>query len=289
MHIGGGLQRIRAGVGHAAPRGDPREHRDRLSPRPQGLRRQGDKRMSFGHDACGVTIRSSRRTRGAGQGRTAAAQHRQGHEDDPRKRRAGSSRRCPIGRRCARPARRSRTTSSRHLDSYLSTVRGGGRAGAARRCTGRATPTRPTRSSPALIQAHGEREVIKVKSMSPTRSGSIEALAEAGIHADRDRPRRADRPAAGDDRPATSWSPRSTRTAPRSARSSCARWTMRHRSSPRPARARRGRAPSPAPQVPDRAKVAVSGANFAVAETGSLLHRRVGGQRAHVRRPCLRR
>ena len=35
--------------------------------------------------------------------------------------------------------------------------------------------------------------------------------------------------------------------------------------------------------------VGISGANFAVAETGTIVRRRVGGQRAHVHDPARRR
>ena len=52
-----------------------------------------------------------------------------------------------------------------HLDEHLRAARGVADRGAARSCTGRATPTRPARSSPTVAQAHGVDEVVKVKSM----------------------------------------------------------------------------------------------------------------------------
>ena len=120
----------------------------------------------------------------------------------------------------------------------------------AARSTGRPTPPRPTGSSPGWSQAAGASEVVKVKSIATDEIGlgrrrsrrrgitSQETdLAELIIQLAGDRPR-------------TSWCRRSTATGPRSAQLFRAR-AARHRGADRRAgRARRGRAPLPAREVP---------------------------------------
>ena len=137
-----------------------------------------------------------------------------------------------------------------------------------------------------LVRATGADEVVKVKSMATQEIGLNEALEEHGHRRLRDRPRRADRPARRTTSPRTSWCRRSTATGPRSARSSCAEMAD---------------APADLTDEPRRlamaarahlrrkflsAKVAVSGANFGVAETGTLVRRRVRGQRPDVPDPA---
>ena len=90
-----------------------------------------------------------------------------------------------------------------------------------------------------------------------------------GHRGDRDRPGRADRPARPRQAQSTSWCRRSTATAPRSARSSCARCRDAGELTDEP------RVLAMAARAHLRrkflsAKVAVSGANFGVAETGTL-------------------
>ena len=53
----------------------------------------------------------------------------------------------------------------RHLDEYLAAVRGELHARGRPRALGRATPTKPTADRLEIIESHGEREVIKVKTM----------------------------------------------------------------------------------------------------------------------------
>ena len=74
-----------------------------------------------------------------------------------------------------------------------------------------------------IARDHGAREVVKVKSLATDEIGLNDALAAAGHRGDRDRPRRADRPARRTTAPRTSSCRRSTATAPRSASCSSAR------------------------------------------------------------------
>jgi ferredoxin len=141
------------------------------------------------------------------------------------------------------------------------------------RCTGRATRRgQPDRRRPSCGQG-GRRG----------RQGQVDG--DPGDRAQRgpgggrhprvgDRPRRAHRPARPRPARATSSCRRSTATAARSARSSCARWARWAGPPRRPHRragaARRGRAAAPAREVP-AGEGGVSGANFAVADTGTLV------------------
>ena len=168
------------------------------------------------------------------------------------------------GRRPARPRR------------AAGAARGGADRRAARPSTGRATPPRRTRSSPTSPRRHGADEVVKVKSMATQEIELNEALAEAGHRRLGDRPRRADRPARR--RPAVAHpgagDPPQPRRDPR--RSSAAEMA-----GGRPARARRpdrraGRARRGGPRCTcARSSCAPRwrspGANFAVAETGTLV------------------
>ena len=136
-------------------------------------------------------------------------------------------------------------------------------------CTGRATAPRPTRSSAGIARDHGSDEVIKVKSLATDEIGLNEALERRGHPGGGDRPGRADRPARRRRRRRTSSCPPSTRTGRRSPRCSSARsprarsWGSRRRRSPR---RRAGTCATKFLSVP----VAVSGANFGVAETGTI-------------------
>ena len=150
---------------------------------------------------------------------------------------------------------------------------GAGHRRRAARCTGRATPPRRTGSSPDLVKATGETEVVKVKSMATQEIGLNEAPGRGGHHRLRDRPRRADRaarrrPALAHPRPGDPPQPRrDPRHLP------ARRWPRRPgRADRRPRRARRGRPRATcASKFLSRARSAVSGANFAVAETGTLV------------------
>ena len=70
--------------------------------------------------------------------------------DDPRQAGAASSARCPTGRSCATAGRGDQGTPRMRAPRPATSMRAGGSRSprAAARCTGRATPTRPTRSSP---------------------------------------------------------------------------------------------------------------------------------------------
>ena len=198
--------------------------------------------------------------------------------------------RCRTGRSCARPARRSRPTTMARLDRAARQLEERGRPRAAARCTGPATRPRPTGSSTGLVRATGADEVVKVKSMATQEIGLNEALDAGRDRGLRDRPGRADRAArprhavahpGARDPPQPRRDPRdlpgarcraSTADADRRAR---ARWPMA---------ARR----APAARSSCAARVAVSGANFAVAETGTLAVRGVRGQRPDVPDPAAR-
>ena len=96
-------------------------------------------------------------------------------------------------------------------------ARGERHRGGRRSSTGRATPTRRTRSSSGIVAAtHGADEVVKVKSMATQEIELNEALAQRGDRRLGDRPRRAHRPAGP--RPAVPLprARRSTATGPRS-------------------------------------------------------------------------
>ena len=93
-----------------------------------------------------------------------------------------SSTSCPTGKPSARPASAIKNRVLRHLDDYLiqleaSVTRAGGRS------TGHATPPRRTRSSPGSPRSHDAREVVKVKSLTTDEIGLNEALHAEGIEA----------------------------------------------------------------------------------------------------------
>ena len=119
----------------------PDAHRRRAAPPAHGRAHDAPGRDPGGAASDGF---SQRRARGAAR-LPAAPQRRQGDDDDPRQARATRSRRCPTGRRCARPARRSRRARWRRCPSSSSASRRRSRARAAS-CTGRATAPRRTRS-----------------------------------------------------------------------------------------------------------------------------------------------
>ena len=144
-----------------------------------------------------------------------------------------------------------------------------------------------------LVRDAGATEVVKVKSMATQEIELNEALAAGRDRRLGDRPGRAHRPARPRPAVAHPGARRSTATGPRSATSSPPRW----RGSGRPAPA--GLTDDP-PALAEaarlhlrekflRARVAISGANFAVAETGTRHGRRVRGQRPDVPDPARRR
>ena len=217
--------------------------------------------------------------RGARQ-RPAAAQPGQGDDDDPGQARQRRRRSCPTGRRCARPARRSRRARWRRCPSSSSASRRRSRARAAR-CTGRATRPRPTRIVASIARAHGAREVIKVKSIATDEielNAALEAqgitaietdLAELIIQLADDtlvaHPRAGDPPQPGRDQDLFE------RTI---ARGQDLGWEA--------SGDRRGRAARTCARSSSACRSPCRGANFGVAETGTVGRRRVRGQRAHV-------
>ena len=209
---------------------------------------------------------AARVRRHASCGATSATRPRRSAPSGPR-----SSPRWPTGRSCAPPARRSRTTcsptsTSTSCSSRSSVTARGGTVHWARDAA-EANRDRHRRSCAAT----GADEVVKVKSMATQEIGLNEALAAAGIAALGDRPRRADRaarrrpaephPGAGDP-PQPHRDPRhlpardAAASDPGADRRAGASW-------PRPRGCTCARSSS-------RAEVAISGANFAVAETGTL-------------------
>ena len=122
---------------------------------------------------------------------------------------------------------------------------GGSALGARRR-------PRRTRSSPRSPQAHGAREVIKVKSLATDEIDLNEALAGARDRGDRDRPGRADHPARR--RQAVAHPRAGDPPQPRGDQGAV-RAHDRARAGPRLGGDgdRRGRAPAPAREVPDGA------------------------------------
>ena len=151
-------------------------------------------------------------------------------------------------------------TLPEQLERLEASSAAGGRAlGAGRR--------RGERDRRRLARAHGAREVIKVKSMATDEIGLNDALAAAGIEAietdlaelivqlAEDRRRTS----SSGDPPQPRGDPGAVRAHDRAGRAS---WPRAARRSPRP--------PAPtAREVPQR-PVAVSGANFGVAETGTI-------------------
>ena len=157
MHIGGGLRHARAGV--------------RVMHLAEILAMRGRVKDGF-----------PRAARAALGRQPAAAQPRPRDDDDPRQARAGGGRGRPTGRRCATPAPRSRTARCATSTSTSSAWRRPSSAPAAP-CTGRATAPRPRAVVADVARAHGSDEVIKVKSLATDEidlNGRLEAV---GVHA----------------------------------------------------------------------------------------------------------
>ena len=172
-------------------------------------------------------------------------------------------------------ARRSRTRSCAHLTATCVQLEESVDRGGRHRPLGRATPTRPTGSSPSWCGPPARGEVVKVKSMATQEIGLNEALAGRGHRRVRDRPGRAHRPARP--RPAVAHPgaghPPQPRRDPRHLRGEmgdCGRPAPADLTDD-PRDARRGRPPPPAREVPARQGRRSRGANFAVAETGTLV------------------
>ena len=200
----------------------------------------------------------------------AAPQPRPRHPHHPRQAGRGRRRGAATGRSCARPARRIKAARW-PASTSAGAARGDGHRARRRSCTGPRDAAEANRIVTDLVRATGPTEVVKVKSMATQEIGLNEALAGGRHRRRRDRPRRADRPARPRQAVAHPGSRRSTATAPRSARSSCARWpTSTADLTDEPRRA------GEAARAHLRRKfltgrVAISGANFAVAETGTLV------------------
>ena len=281
-------------------RGQERRHvggdADRQAPRGPRHRRRG---RLLGRQLVPAAHRR-RAVAAAQRGARDARRRDPGARDDARARRAfpdGRARGARATRSCAATCARPRTTIRDKRAAVVAELRrlgGAARGGAPRsRRTPSATSTATSTTSSAsvtarggvvhwardaaeanaivarLTSAAGAREVIKVKSLATDEIGLNEALAREGIAAIGDRPRRADRPArrgppVAHPRPRDPPQPRGDRGAvPRA-----------------PAR-RAGRLLRPAPRSPRppgahlrekflSVRVGVSGANFAVAETGTV-------------------
>ena len=122
-----------------------------------------------------------------------------------------------------------------------------------------------------IVAGHGAKEVVKIKSLTTDEIGLNEALARASAStADRDRPGRADHPARRRAVVAHPRARRSTRTAPRSASCSAARSRTTEGLTDEPRDARRRRPRRTCGKKFLSVPVAVSGANFGVAETGTI-------------------
>ena len=219
----------------------------------------------------------------------AAAQPRQRDRDDPGQAGAGRRRGAGLGG----AARRRRGDQGRDAGAprrAAGPARVRGHRARRARALGPGRAPRRTGSSPRSCSATGADEVVKVKSMATQEIGLNEALAGGRDRGLGDRPGRADRAARARHARRTSWCRRSTATGPRSGRSSCARWLGRAAGAGRPHRRAAG-AGRGGPRRHLRrkfltARVAISGANFAVAETGTLVGGGVRGQRADVPDPA---
>ncbi len=266
MHIGGGLSRLHTGVRtvHLAESAGI----VMTTPTRPGRCRQPARAPALS----GGRPRSRR-------GRAATPQSRQCHGDDPREACSCGRPSCPTGHSCARPARPSRTTCWR-ISTGTWCNSSSGSPSVAAPCTGPATRTTPTASSPSSSAAQARRggkgQVDGHPGNRPERGTCRRRHRRLG-----DRPRRVDRavrsrpaqphPRAGD----SSQPSRDPRDLP-------ARDGRR-----RPIAHRRTGALAEAARSHLRRKflaasVAISGANFAVAETGTLARGRVRGQRADV-------
>ena len=115
--------------------------------------------------------------------RPAAAQPRPRHRHHPRQAGGASSARCPTGRSCARPARRSRPPRWPGSTSTWYALEAAGHRPRRHRALGPRRRRGQPRSSPDLVRATGADEVVKVKSMATQEIGLNEALEAAGIAA----------------------------------------------------------------------------------------------------------
>ena len=214
-----------------------------------------------------------RKRRGSRTGLAAQVQPPQGHAHHPRQARRASSASSPTGRSSARPARRSRTTPCATSTATCSSWRRPSPRRAAT-CTGPRDADEANRIVADLVKATGETEVVKVKSMATQEIGLNEALAEQGITAyETDLAELIVQ--LGDDRPSPHPGPRDPpQPRPRSARSSSTRWPT---GTPAPEASPTSPPRSPRPpgctcaNASCGARSAISGANFMVAETGTLV------------------
>ena len=175
MHIGGALRRQRAGVRDDAPGRDPGG-----APNERGLPGRG--------------ARDARRTRSCGA--TSARRRRRSAPSG-----CARSASCPTGRRCATPARRSRRARWRRCPSSSSGWRRAVTRGRRRRCTGRATGRRRTRSSRAIARGARRARGDQGQVARHRRDRAQRGAGGARDQRDRDRPGRADRPARATTRP----------------------------------------------------------------------------------------
>ena len=195
----------------------------------------------------------------------AAAQPRQGDDDDPRQARARGRRAARLGG-AARRGRRDQGARDGDAARAARAPRGVGARARAGRCTGRATAPRRTRSSRGIAararRARGDQGQVarhRRDRASTTRSP------REGIAGDRDRPRRADRPARRATVRRTSSCPRSTRNRAEIRRCSSARsprgedlgWRGRRRS-PRPRAGTCARSSSRSPVAVSAARTSAS-------------------------------
>ena len=205
MHIGGGLSRLRTGARDPAPRRDPGAPRAGAGERTVlGLRHRARSRRCTAARGVGRTCTAAQSFPDAARGALADTQLRRnlGHATTTirAKRAAVVAEVRRLGGAAAGRARRSRPTTMARLDELL--VRAGGEVTAR---GGTVHWARDAHEANAivtrLVRATGATEVVKVKSMATQEIGLNEALAEAGIAAQRDRPRRADRAAGRRRRP----------------------------------------------------------------------------------------
>ena len=192
-----------------------------------------------------------------------------------------------LGGAARRPARRSRTDTLATSTSYLVQLEERGHQRQAATCTGPGTPPRPTAIVADLVRATGVDEVVKVKSMATQEIGLNEALGAAGIAAwETDLAELIVQ--LGDDRPCHILVPAIHRNRAEIREIFRRGWPRRAAPGPhrRPARAGRGGPRCTCARSSCAPRSAISGANFAVAETGHAGRRRVRGQRPDVPDPA---
>ena len=263
MHIGGGLSRLRTGVLRSPSHPRPEIHLRPFTSRDRGA--SGTIMSTFlGMPAAGCPAQPPTPPSGTCTGDRAfpaAARDALANTQLRRNLAHATSPSEPSGRRGGRGARLGGTARRRRsaikadtmarLPELLEQLEAQRHRRVAARCTGPATPPRPTASCTDLVRATGADEVVKVKSMATQEIGLNEALEDAGHHRPRDRPGRAHRPArprqavphprAGD--------PPRPRRDPRHLRPRDARASTRHLTD-EPRRPRRGRPHPPARGVP---------------------------------------